>query len=118
MGGLRIAGLFAVIPTAVLLTISFFVLFVIRKTEVGGLKAFGYTVAVLLWVAALLVFSAGLYTFSTGRPPMMCMMQQMMRANRQGMMGAGTPMMQGQNQGMMQNRGMMKDKGPDTATKQ
>jgi len=96
----RIAGLFAVIPAAVLLTISFFVLFAMRKIETQGLKAFGYVVAALLWLAAALVFSAGAYTLSTGKPPMICpMMQQMMGPHRPGMMGPG--MMQRQGQGMM-----------------
>jgi hypothetical protein len=128
MGGLRIAGLFAVIPTAVLLTISFFVLFAMRKIETQGLKAFGYVVAALLWLATLVVFSAGVYTISTGRMPMKCpMMCPMMRGNKEGMMGSGMmPMMhgqgamqpaQGKNQGMARggNKGMMKCGGVDTS---
>jgi hypothetical protein len=119
MGGLRIAGLFAVIPIAVLLTISFFVLFAMRKIETQGLKAFGYVVAALLWLAALLVFSAGVYTLSTGRMPMKCpMMRQMMHGNKEGMMGSGMmPMMKEQNQGMSRggNKGMMKCGGVDTS---
>ena len=98
----RLIGLFAIIPTAVLLTISFFVLFAIRKIESLGLKAFGYVVAALLWVAALLVLSAGIYTLSTGRHPMGCMMHEMMKGKMQGQgmmpaghMGPGS-MMQGQ----------------------
>ncbi len=104
MEGLRIAGLFAVIPAAVLLTISFFVLFAMRKIETQGLKAFGYVVAALLWLAAALVFSAGAYTLSTGRPAMMYpMMHKIMGSHRPGMMGPG--MMQRQGQGMMRMQG-------------
>jgi len=58
--------------------LSFFVLFTNRKVENQGLKAFGYVIAVLLWIAAALVFSAGIYILATGQHPMMQMMQQMM----------------------------------------
>ena len=85
----RVIGLFALIPATVLLTISFFVLVVIGKIEKVGLKAFGYVVAALLWVAALLASSAGIYTLSTGR----CPMQMMMFGKMQGMMPGSMPMM-------------------------
>jgi hypothetical protein len=85
----RLIGLFALVPATVLLTISFFVLVVIGKIEKAGLKAFGYVVAALLWVAALLVSSAGLYTLSTGR----CPMQMMMSGKMHGMMPGSMPMM-------------------------
>ena len=95
MGIERVIGLFAIIPTAVLLTISFFVLFTLRKIETEGLKAFGYCLAVLLWIAAALVLSVGIYTVSTGRHPMKCMMQEMRKAHMQEMMKEGQmpPMM-------------------------
>lgn len=72
-------GTFSLIPVTLLLTISFFVLFVIRKLESKGLKNFGYVIAVLLWICALLVLSSGIYTIATGRIPMMSEMQQMMK---------------------------------------
>lgn len=91
----RLIGLFAIIPTTVLLTISFFVLYTLRRTDTQGLKAFGYVIVALLWLAALLVFSAGIYTVSTGRHPMKCMMQEMKKAHMQEMMKEGQmPMMQ------------------------
>ena len=92
----RLIGLFAIIPTALLLTVSFFVLFTIRKIELQSLKAFGYVVAALLWVAALLVFSAGVYIIATVRHPIVCPMQQMMGEQMRGMMKGGQmpPMMQ------------------------
>lgn len=99
MAILRVMGLFAVIPTALLLTVSFFVLFAIRKIQEQGLKAFGYVIAALLWIGAALVFSVGVYTVSTGRHPGMEMMQQMMKCKMQGMM----PQMPG----MMKGRGQM-----------
>jgi hypothetical protein len=73
-------GLFSVIPTALLLALSFFVLFTNRKVENEGLKTFGYVIAVLLWIAAALVFSAGIYILATGQHPMAQMMQQMMQS--------------------------------------
>ncbi len=91
----RLIGLFAIIPTAVLLTISFFVLFTLHTIKAKGLKVFGYVVTVLLWIAAALVLSAGIYTVSTGRHPMKCMMQEMKKAHMQEMMKEGQmPMMQ------------------------
>jgi len=75
----RLVGLLAIVPATVLLTISFFVLFSIRKAETQGLKAFGYVVAALLWISALAIFSLGIYTVATGRHPMMCTMQEMMK---------------------------------------
>lgn len=75
----RLLGLFAIIPVTLLLTVSFFVLFTLRKVENEGLKAFGYVIAVLLWIAAAIVFSAGFYVIATGKHPMMPMMRQMMQ---------------------------------------
>jgi len=75
----RLLGLFAIIPTTLLLALSFFVLFTNRKVENEGLKTFGYVIAVLLWIAAALVFSAGIYILATGQHPMAQMMQQMMQ---------------------------------------
>ena len=86
MGIVRLAGLFAIIPATLLLAVSFFVLFTIRKIETQGLKAFGYVVSALLWFSALLVFSAGIYTISTGRHPMISMTHQMKGEHKHGMM--------------------------------
>ena len=104
-GGLmpRLLGLFALIPATILLTISFFVLVVIEKIEKQGLKAFGYVVAALLWAAAFLVISTGIYTLSTGRCPvqsaMHCMMKDRMHEmmeGKMGMMSGQMPMMREQ----------------------
>ena len=100
MGLFRLIGVLAIIPATVLLTISFFVLFALRKVEAQGLKAFGYVVAALLWVGALMVFSLGIYTLSTGRHPILGMLNDMKCGQMQGMMGAqmmkdrAPPMMQ------------------------
>jgi hypothetical protein len=71
----RLMGLFAIIPISLLLTVSFFVLVTVYKAENKALKAFGYVIAALLWVAVILVFSAGLYVMITGKHPLMEMMQ-------------------------------------------
>jgi hypothetical protein len=51
-------------------TISYFVLFANQKVELKPLKKFGSVVAVLLWLAAFLVLSAGIFVLCTGRHPM------------------------------------------------
>jgi len=75
---IRLLGLFAIIPISVLLTISFFVLFAVRRADNKGLRFFGHVISVFLWIAAALVFLAGLYIIITGRHPLMEMMQQHM----------------------------------------
>ncbi len=77
MGIPRFLGLFTIIPATVLLTISFFVLVVVRTVKEQALKSFGRIIAVLLWLVAALVFSTGLYVTYTftfhPRPMMPCM---------------------------------------------
>lgn len=51
---------FAFGHAAIFLTVSFFVLLVSRKADSQNLKTFGYAIAVLLWIAAALVFGKGL----------------------------------------------------------
>jgi len=90
------AGLFAIIPTAIFLTISFFVLLAASKVEVKGLKVFGYSIAVLLWISAALALTMGI----SGNCPMMkCM--------KQGMMDSGRPMHRNM-QGMQNMQDMQK----------
>lgn len=52
-------AVFAIVHTALLLTVSFFVLLAIRKVDTQPLKVFGYAVTVLLWIAAALIFGKG-----------------------------------------------------------
>ncbi len=80
---MRLLGLVAVIPISMLLTVSFFVLIAVCKAENKGLKAFGYVIAALLWLAVILAFSAGLYVIITGKHPMMEMMHHMMQMKSQ-----------------------------------
>lgn len=88
----RLTGLYAIVPTTLILTVSFLVLFVVRKIESGALKVFGYIVAALLWVSALLIFSSGIYTLATGKCPMQKMMMKKQGIICEKMMGK--PMME------------------------
>ncbi len=76
---LKLSHLMAIVPIAVLLTVSFFVLFTLRKIEEKGLKGFGYVVAGFLWLAALVVFSGAVYKLAQGSAVMPGMMQQKMK---------------------------------------
>lgn len=75
MGPFRLIGILAVVPATMLLAVSFFVLFILRKTEDKGLKTFGYVITALLWFCAAVVFSFGIYTLATGCHPMESMRQ-------------------------------------------
>ncbi len=72
----RLSHLIAVVPISLLLTVSFFVLFVMRKLEDKALKAFGYVVVSFLWLAALVVFSGAVYKTAKGTMAMKCMMHK------------------------------------------
>ncbi|MFA5104624.1 MAG: hypothetical protein WC527_05570 [Candidatus Margulisiibacteriota bacterium] len=89
----RAIGSLFIVPTAVLLTLSFFVLVVNQKQE-KLLRIFGFVVAVLLWVGAFMVFSAGNYIGSHGYGKMMEMHKTVMQCP---MMkdGGMCPMMKG-----------------------
>jgi len=66
----------AIVPATLILTLSYFVLLSLRKAESSPLKPFGYVVAALLWISALLVFAGGMYTLSAGRFPRHMMMHK------------------------------------------
>ena len=76
-------GVLSFIPATVLLTVSFFVLFSVRLVEKQGLKVFGYCVAALLWISALIIFVAGI---SIGKPMMPPMHEKMMQGRMPEMM--------------------------------
>jgi hypothetical protein len=63
---LRVLGLFTVIPTVMLITVSFFVMFTLTKVQTSVLRIFGMVAVGLLWLAALVVFSAGLLIVADG----------------------------------------------------
>lgn len=78
-GDARFIGMFALIPMTTLLTISFFVMVVLRKLESESLKSFGRIVVLLLWGCAVLVYSAGIYILATGHYPMKYTLSSMYR---------------------------------------
>jgi phosphatidylglycerophosphate synthase len=71
MGMVVVIGLLAYI--SILLTISFFVLFSVRKTESRGLKKFGKLIAFLLWVVVVLILLSGIYAILGREGPMIPM---------------------------------------------
>jgi hypothetical protein len=77
---LKIFAIYSIVPVAVLLAISFFVLLAARRAEKDhALKLFGYTVAALLWLTALVVFSTGVYAYGRGYRAMKCLDKMKMR---------------------------------------
>jgi hypothetical protein len=115
----KLIGLAAVVPISILLTISFFVLFSLRKLEAGALKAFGFVIAALRWLSALGVLSAGVYTLATGRCPLLTAIHEMklkmccpmMRGGMMPGMKLGEGMMPAP--GMKGNMGCMKQGNPE-----
>ena len=79
MGFLRFAGLLAIIPATMFLTVSFFVLFAVNKSEQNGLKSFGKVIAVILWLCAALIFTGGLVSTAKGGPMHMMKHKMMMQ---------------------------------------
>ena len=111
---LRLSYLMAIVPIAVLLTVSFFVLFTLRKIEEKGLKGFGYVVVGFLWLATLVVFSSAVYKMAQGSIAMKGMMQSKMK------MDYVPPMMQRDNPpGMImpERRPLVKDQKPSGCSK-
>lgn len=61
-------GVLFLVPTVMLLTVSFFVLFAVGKVEEKNLKIFGRIVAILLWIVAACVLFSGIYfSFNKGQ---------------------------------------------------
>ncbi|MFA5092737.1 MAG: hypothetical protein WC543_02175 [Candidatus Omnitrophota bacterium] len=75
---MKMFPLLAIVPISVLLTLSFFVLYTLRKVEEKPLKAFGYVVVGFIWLATLIMFSGAVYRMAKGPMPMKCMMQKRM----------------------------------------
>lgn len=65
------AFLFSIIPTTLLLMLSFFVLVVLRKIEERGLRIFGSVIVALLWLGALVTFSSEMYLAAKGKCPLL-----------------------------------------------
>ncbi len=75
--GCNFFGVFvAIVPTTMLLTVSFFVLFALEKVGNNIIKVFGKVIVGLLWLAALVAFSCGISVIAKGGGcPMMSKMQ-------------------------------------------
>lgn len=93
MGFFRLAGFLSMIPATMMVTVSFFVLFAVSKADQKQLKAFGWVIAGLLWLCALLVLTSGLYMSSmSGKMMGKCMMMQKSGGMMQMMDGQGGKM--------------------------
>jgi len=85
-------GLFPVVKALVMLTVSFFVLFVVSKTESKALKQFGRILAVTFCIIAAYLIITALYLSVTGKPcsyksmPYKYMPHKQMYRGRPGMM--------------------------------
>jgi hypothetical protein len=92
MGLLPLVTLIAIVPVTLLLAVSFFILFVIRKIDTKGLKVFGYVITLFLWISAV-----------SAAKKISSMIPKMRRSQLlPGMMGGQLPgMMGGQLPGMM-----------------
>lgn len=75
----RLIGVYFIIPTTILLTISLFVLTTIKKINSKGVKGFGYFVTVLLWLSASFCFFIGVYTVVTGKHPLTPIFNQILK---------------------------------------
>lgn len=95
-------GLFSIIPATLLLTVSFFVLFAMKKSDQNGLKSFGMVIAVLLWLSAALVFSIGIFVTASGGPMGMMRHGMMMKGGM--MKNMPCPMMEEGKKGSMQEQ--------------
>lgn len=84
----RCCPLMAIVPISLFLTLSFFVLSVLRKIEEKWLKIFGYVVVSFLLLSALVVFSGAVFHMTNGLGGMKCKMMQKMK------MGSMSRMMQ------------------------
>lgn len=88
---MKMFPLLAIVPISVLLTFSFFVLYLLRKVEEKPLKTFGHVVVVFLWLAVLVLFAGAIRNMDPGRSPMKCMKQARMHSLMQKEMIAGQP---------------------------
>jgi hypothetical protein len=77
---IRLSGIFTLIPAAILLALSFFVLFAADKTASECLKKLGRVVTGLLWVAAALVLLVGVYVLITGHHPLTVILSEVGKA--------------------------------------
>ncbi|MBC8436312.1 MAG: hypothetical protein ISS32_02290 [Candidatus Omnitrophica bacterium] len=87
---LKTCALSGILPATLLLAASFFVLLAARKAEKEqALKVFGYVIVALLWLAALIALTAGIYNYPYGRRSLKCMKSGMMKQGMGQMHGQG-----------------------------
>lgn len=79
---------FSLVQAVLLLSVSFFVLLAAHKSDSANIKNFGYAIAILLWVAAALVFGKGV---STRHPMIFHKMNMMGERMGRPMRGAEVP---------------------------
>ena len=75
-------GFLAIGPTAVLLTLSYFVLIVNQKQNEKALQNFGKFVIVVLWLAAAIIFTTGMKLIVKSGSAPCCPMMGKMRPPR------------------------------------
>jgi hypothetical protein len=80
---MRFLGTFAIIPTTLFLTMSFFVLLAAENIQHHGLKLFGYFVAALLCLTAVLMLFTGIYVMVTGRSPLRPLLQHVSKSKEE-----------------------------------
>lgn len=88
----KCCALMVLLPVSIFLTLSFFVLLVLRKIEEKWLKAFGYLIVSFLILSTLIVFSGVICGMIKGKRGMGCMLNQKMKMSAMS--------------GMMQKNGM------------
>ncbi|MGB3242622.1 MAG: hypothetical protein WBB66_07200 [Candidatus Omnitrophota bacterium] len=93
-------GLTGIIPVAILLAVSFFVLLALENVKKQGLKTFGYVVAVLLWISAALMLFMGIYGLTAGCSGM----KGGMRQGKMMQESTGDPLRDEMHREMMQGR--------------
>ena len=92
----KMASIVVIIPISLLLALSFFVLLSIDKAQTKRLKTFGYGVAVILWLAVLVIISGGVYRLAKGGNQAKYMMHKEMMMHREGMPGMHPKQMPGE----------------------
>jgi hypothetical protein len=79
---LRVFGILAVIPIAILLAIAYFVALTAQRAEAPGLKNLARFVVALLWISAVVVLAGGLAILITGQHPAVLIAKEIAAACR------------------------------------
>ena len=76
---LKCCPLMAIVPISLFLTVSFFVLFALRKVTEKWLKVVGYLAVIFLFLAALVISLNAVSNLAKGLGGMNCSMMQRMK---------------------------------------